>query len=672
MFIPRSLSESKSLMFCIINLEGVYLYVNKTFEKRFSFLDRDFIGMSVLETILEDDHGILQDTINRAIANPLESQQVVMRKVVNVQTGLLFSSLWEITPNLSDDGEILNFHAIGKEHNVNDLQVELLCHLSDSFYIINSKFEIEELHSQLDGEDKNDIDRIVGEEFLELIPEEFKQKATVAIQCALDGDSSAIYFERKSANEISYFGAELSSIAFQGVRHALWIEKNITKEKKAESEIAESLSKMRVIWDSMPSLFHSINRNWEIEYANESFERVWGFVKEDYLNKNFWEVFPMVKGTRFEDFYQRAMLTGETINNEEFYYTPTNKWYSVEIYPAPNGIAIYTKDKTEIKQLELKDEQMELKLKKVWESVIDGYLLLDKEFKITYANSAWKAMFGVDGELNADMPMYSIFSELKGHAFRDLLIDALDTQVVKREQVYFEFKDIWVNASIHPSEDGLAIHMQDVSNQEKMRSAMSDLSFMTSHELRHEYAKLHSVINLLSVSNEDEKFLLKEANKSLVQINSLISVMNDKLTFNRDNSSMRTDSDWMEFEEAILIDDDHVINFINARVIRLRFPGSRVKSFINAEKALSYLKEFDTLGKKLIFIDLNMPSFDGWDFLEAYRHLPIKSPVYILTSSINPKDIERSNKFAEVVKFLTKPLSSDLLESERIRPIEFK
>jgi PAS domain S-box-containing protein len=659
-------------MFCIINPQGVYTYVNKTFEKRFAFMGRDFVGTNAWETILEDDHAILQDTLNKAIAHPSEPQLSVIRKVTNPQTGISPSSIWEITACLSDDGQILNFHAIGREHNVNDLQVELLHHLSDSFYIINSKFEIEEVHSPQVIDDNRNLSKLIDEPFLALIPPEFSQKATIAIQSALNGESSEIFFERKSSNEINYYHAKLSSLAFQGVRHALWIEKNITKEKKAENDIAESLSKMRVIWDSMPSLFHSINRSWEIEYANAAWEELLNLRKEDYLNRNIWEVLPTILGTRFEKLYRQVMAEGQAIMNEEYYFEPTKRWYSVDLYPSLNGVSVYTKDITDKKHLERKDEQMELKLRKVWESVIDGYLLLDREFKITYANPAWKAMFGVEGELNADAPSYSLFADLHRHAFKDILIDALKTQTVKREKVYFEHLDVWVNASIHPSEDGLTVFMQDVSNEEKMRSAMSDLSFMTSHELRHEYAKLHSVINLLSVSNEDEKFLLKEANKSLIQINSLISVMNDKLTFNRDNSSMRSKDNWMEFEEAILIDDDHVINFINARVIRLLFPGSRVKSFINAEKALNYLKEFDKLGKKLVFIDLNMPSFDGWDFLEAYRHLPVKSPVYILTSSINPKDIERSTQFSEVVKFLTKPLSSNLLESERIRPVEFK
>jgi CheY-like chemotaxis protein len=99
------------------------------------------------------------------------------------------------------------------------------------------------------------------------------------------------------------------------------------------------------------------------------------------------------------------------------------------------------------------------------------------------------------------------------------------------------------------------------------------------------------------------------------------------------------------------------------------FDSVKVKSFSQAEKALDYLRESDKEGRKLIFIDLNMPGFDGWDFLESYQKLQVKSRIYILTSSINPRDIERSMDYKEVVKFLTKPLSVELLEYERIRPL---
>lgn len=632
----------------------------------------DFIGYPAMETVAVEDRAMLTEAVMKCHANPHEVHCVRFRKVAKDAAAAVSYSDWELHAQLDENGDLRETLIIGRENSANDLQFELLSSLSDTFYVISPEFIIEKAHVAANTiqTDPNDVE---GNPINSILPPTYHDIATEAVRTICnDGKSFEFDYSRGEASKVNYFHVQLVPMAFQGKVHALWIEKDVTLQKTEQKKIDDSLQDIRHMWDSMPVLFHSLNKNWEIDYANHKWEEVFKLEKKDYLNKNFWEVFPDVQGTEFEGQYRKAMDQGVASLNNDFYVASLDNWYTIDIYPWLNGAAVYVRDISDRMQLELREKQMELKLTKVWESIIDGYLLLDVDWSITYANPAWKSMFGKEHTEIVGKSFYSLFPEIKGHSFNKVLVDAKQSGEVKRELVYFESNDIWVNAVVYPSEDGLAVNMQDVSSQEKMKSAMSDLSFMTSHELRHEYAKLHSVINLLSVSNEDEKFLLKEAHKSLIQINSLISVMNDKLTFNRDNSSGRLGNDWMEFEEAILIDDDHVINFINARVIRLMFPGSRVKSFVNAEKALSYLKEFDKMGKKLVFIDLNMPGFDGWDFLESYRHLPIKSPVYILTSSINPKDIERSMQFAEVVKFLTKPLSSDLLESERIRPVEFK
>jgi PAS domain S-box-containing protein len=321
--------------------------------------------------------------------------------------------------------------------------------------------------------------------------------------------------------------------------------------------------------------------------------------------------------------------------------------------------------------LESKEQLLETRLKDVWEKLIDGYVSIDKESKIIYANQAFISLFNLRESEVSGRSLEELIPELseKSQDFNIALQQTIDTGEVQKRICFFRDKDVWINAAFFPTDEGIDVYMQDISSAERLRNAMNDLSFMTSHELRHEYAKLHSVINLMSVAGEDEKYLLKEAHKSLIQINSLISVMNDKLTFNRDNSIRAGDKDVIEFDEVVLIDDDHVINFINARVIRLLFDSVKVKSFSQAEKALDYLRESDKEGRKLIFIDLNMPGFDGWDFLESYQKLQVKSRIYILTSSINPRDIERSMDYKEVVKFLTKPLSVELLEYERIRPL---
>lgn len=109
--------------------------------------------------------------------------------------------------------------------------------------------------------------------------------------------------------------------------------------------------------------------------------------------------------------------------------------------------------------------------------------------------------------------------------------------------------------------------------------------------------------------------------------------------------------------EIIIIDDDYLNNFINQKIIEKHFKGKSVSVFENVDDALQYLSISDRRGNFLIFLDINMPIKDGWDFLDEYTDYKVKSPVIVLTSSLESSDQSKSKTYDIVKNFFIKPLS---------------
>ena len=127
-------------------------------------------------------------------------------------------------------------------------------------------------------------------------------------------------------------------------------------------------------------------------------------------------------------------------------------------------------------------------------------------------------------------------------------------------------------------------------------------------------------------------------------------------------------------DSILCVDDDAITLMLCKMVIKKALFTNEIITATNGEEALNYiktLKEADSNGTlkkepQLIFLDLNMPVMGGWEFLESfssseyseYNHIK----VIILSSTVDPNDLENSKKYPMVIDFLSKPISKEMLE----------
>jgi CheY-like chemotaxis protein len=129
---------------------------------------------------------------------------------------------------------------------------------------------------------------------------------------------------------------------------------------------------------------------------------------------------------------------------------------------------------------------------------------------------------------------------------------------------------------------------------------------------------------------------------------------------------------------VMLVDDNDTDNFISKRIIELTKFAKRIEIKNSGKNALQYLEANQNnpdLLPDLIFLDINMPIVDGFIFLYEFGKfsdvIKNKSKIVILSSSDNKRDIDKIVNDRNVIKFVTKPLTDDVLKTVRtlLQPI---
>jgi len=125
--------------------------------------------------------------------------------------------------------------------------------------------------------------------------------------------------------------------------------------------------------------------------------------------------------------------------------------------------------------------------------------------------------------------------------------------------------------------------------------------------------------------------------------------------------------------KVLCVDDDTISLTISQLLLKRTGFAAEVDTAIDGSEALEYFENLfandpDPVGNapELIFLDINMPVMNGWEFLQEYnlryREKLVNTQIIILSSTIDPEDFALAKQYPVVMQFISKPLSIENLE----------
>lgn len=116
---------------------------------------------------------------------------------------------------------------------------------------------------------------------------------------------------------------------------------------------------------------------------------------------------------------------------------------------------------------------------------------------------------------------------------------------------------------------------------------------------------------------------------------------------------------------VVLIEDDQAMNYYHQRLFVKQNFADEVLSFHSAVEALDGIKNLQQVARLYIFLDLNMPQMNGWQFIEELEKIKFDTnpqiKLFVLSSSVNPNDMMKAKQNAVVTDYFSKPLSIETI-----------
>ncbi|MFB6223969.1 MAG: PAS domain-containing protein [Haloarcula sp.] len=157
----------------------------------------------------------------------------------------------------------------------------------------------------------------------------------------------------------------------------------------------------RRLTDRITDAHYTFDADWTVTYWNEVVAERTGVPAEDIVGRDFWEVFPELRGTDYEETLREASESGEP-QSCKFYYDSDDYWIEVQAYPDEDGLTVISQEITKRKEHQQEQAYRRALLEAQAEASIDGLLLTDSDQNVRYYNDRFLDIWNISDETAAE------------------------------------------------------------------------------------------------------------------------------------------------------------------------------------------------------------------------------------------------------------------------------
>jgi CheY-like chemotaxis protein len=122
------------------------------------------------------------------------------------------------------------------------------------------------------------------------------------------------------------------------------------------------------------------------------------------------------------------------------------------------------------------------------------------------------------------------------------------------------------------------------------------------------------------------------------------------------------------YNTCLLVDDNYIDNIVTRKLLEYNGFAQNIIISETPDEAIELLRN-GSVSPDVIFLDIRMPTMDGFQFLELYDKLTINKKgikIYLLSSSLDPADVKRSTDNKYITQLIYKPLTKQILAEIRL------